>query len=83
MAFITIMIWGSTFAAIRASLHGGYTPGHLVLIRYLIASGAFLLYALWPSVHFRLPKMDDLINIFILGWIGIRIYHTSITPFTW
>ncbi len=79
MAFITIMIWGSTFAAIRASLHGGYTPGHLVLIRYLIASGAFLLYALWPSVHFRLPKKEDMIKILFLGWIGISIYHIGVT----
>jgi len=79
LAFITILIWGSTFAAIRASLHGGYSPGHLVLVRYLIASGLFVLYALWPGVRFRLPQKKDLIRILLLGWIGISIYHIGIT----
>ncbi|WP_010532036.1 DMT family transporter [Lentibacillus jeotgali] len=79
MAFITIIIWGSTFAAIRASLHGGYSSGHLVLTRFLIASGAFLLYALWPGTKFGLPKKEDIIKILVLGWIGITIYHTGIT----
>ncbi|HLS07857.1 DMT family transporter [Lentibacillus sp.] len=79
MAFITIIIWGSTFAAIRASLHGGYSSGHLVLTRFLIASGAFILYALWPGTKFRLPEKQDLFKILVLGWIGISIYHTGIT----
>lgn len=79
MAFITVMIWGSTFAAIRVSLHGGYEPGHLVLIRYFIASVIFILYALWPGVRFRLPKKEDLIKITLLGWIGISVYHIGVT----
>ncbi len=79
MASITVLIWGSTFAAIRASLQGGYSAGHLVLIRYLIASGAFLLYALYPGANFRLPKKEDFIRILILGWIGISVYHIGVT----
>lgn len=79
MALITVIIWGSAFAAIRASLHGGYSAGHLVLVRYLIASGLFILYALWPGSKFRLPQKEDLIRIFILGWIGISIYHIGVT----
>ncbi|GAA0447127.1 DMT family transporter [Lentibacillus halophilus] len=79
MAFITIVIWGSSFAGIRASLHGGYSSGHLVLVRFLIASGAFVLYALWPRTRFRLPAKQDVLKILVLGWIGITIYHTGIT----
>lgn len=79
MAFITILIWGSTFSAIRASLHGGYPAGHLVLVRYVIASGLFILYAAWPGVKFQLPKKEDLAKIFILGWIGISVYHIGVT----
>ncbi|WP_257348414.1 DMT family transporter [Pseudalkalibacillus decolorationis] len=79
MATITVIIWGSTFAAIRASLHGGYSAGHLVLTRYLIASGIFIVYALLPGVKFRLPKKEDLIKILILGWIGISIYNIGVT----
>ncbi|MFD2512039.1 DMT family transporter [Halalkalibacter alkalisediminis] len=79
LAFMTILIWGSTFAAIRASLQGGYEAGHLVLVRYLIASGLFLLYAFWPKVKFRLPQKGDLLRIIILGWVGISVYHIGVT----
>ncbi|MDR7002554.1 DMT family transporter [Neobacillus niacini] len=79
LASITVIIWGSTFPAIRAGLHGGYTAGHLVLIRYLIASGLFAIYALLPGVKFRLPKKEDLLRILLLGWVGISIYHIGVT----
>lgn len=79
MASITVLIWGSTFAAIRAGLQGGYSAGHLVLIRYLIASAAFMLYALYPGVRFQLPKKEDLMRILLLGWIGISVYHIGVT----
>ncbi|WP_202078786.1 DMT family transporter [Caldalkalibacillus salinus] len=79
MAIITVVIWGSTFAAIRASLQGGYEAGHLVLIRYLIASFFFALIALWPSIRFRFPAKKDFINMILLGWVGISLYHFGVT----
>ncbi len=79
LAAVTIIIWASSFAGIRAALLGGYSPGHLVLTRFLIASGIFLVYALMPGSHFRLPRKDDLIRITLLGWSGISIYHAGIT----
>ncbi len=79
LALTTILIWGSTFAAIRASLHGGYTAGHLVLVRYLVASAVFLLLALWPGIRFRIPRKEDLLKICLLGWTGISLYHIGVT----
>lgn len=79
MASITVIIWGSSFAAIRVGLHGGYSSGHLILFRYLIASAIFAVYALWPGVTFRLPKKEDLLRISVLGLIGISIYHIGVT----
>jgi drug/metabolite transporter (DMT)-like permease len=79
MALTTVLIWGSTFAAIRASLHGGYSAGHLVLIRFLIASGLFVIYFLLPGVKFKLPRKNDVLPILGLGFIGISIYHTGVT----
>lgn len=79
LAAFTVIIWGSTFAAIRASLHGGYSAGHLVLVRYLIASTFFIILALWPGVKFRFPKKEDLLRIVIIGLIGISIYHIGVT----
>ncbi|RJS61162.1 DMT family transporter [Bacillus sp. PK3_68] len=79
MAAFTIIIWGSSFAAIRASLHGGYSAGHLVLFRFMIASGIFILYAVWPGTKFRLPKKEDMMRICILGWVGISVYQICVT----
>ena len=79
IALFTVLIWGSSFAAIRVGLQGGYSAGHLILIRYLIASVLFAVYALWPGVKFRLPRKEDLLRIAVLGWIGITIYHLGVT----
>ncbi|MFC4410130.1 DMT family transporter [Chungangia koreensis] len=79
LALITVVIWGSTFAAISASLQGGYSPGHLALFRFLIASIIFAIIALWPGSKFRLPHKEDLTNILLLSLIGITVYHVCIT----
>lgn len=79
LAFITIIIWGSTFAAIGASLEGGYEAGHLVLVRYLIASLLFIIYALLKRDSFKKPTKSDLVKIIGLGWIGISVYHIGVT----
>jgi drug/metabolite transporter (DMT)-like permease len=76
---ITLVFWSSAFAGIREGLIGGYSPGHLVLLRFLSASVVFILYALWPKSKIRLPKKKDILPIVILGWIGISIYHISLT----
>jgi hypothetical protein len=34
---LSVLLWASAFAGIRVGLHG-YTPGHLALLRLLIAS---------------------------------------------
>ncbi|MFG6146919.1 DMT family transporter [Halobacillus sp. B23F22_1] len=79
LGLVTILIWGSTFAGIRASLHGGYTAGHLVLVRYLIASAVFFVLALWPGIRFRLPCKEEFVKICLLGWVGISLYHMGVT----
>lgn len=79
LAALTIIIWGTSFVAIRASLLGGYTPGHLVLARFLIASSLFIVYAVWPGTKFRLPAAGDLLKIALLGFVGITVYHVGVT----
>ena len=51
----TLILWASAFPAIRAGL-AGYTPKHLVLLRLLTASLAFILIA--PFVKIRLPRLE-------------------------
>ncbi|WKA59436.1 DMT family transporter [Planococcus shenhongbingii] len=79
LALFTVLIWGSSFAAIRVSLQEGYGAGQLVLVRFVIASALFLVYALWPGTKFRLPRKGDIVSILTLGWIGISVYHLCVT----
>jgi drug/metabolite transporter (DMT)-like permease len=79
IALFTMIGWSSGFAAIRASLFGGYSAGSLMLFRFLIASLVFLLYALYARNHFRLPRKKDMLRIFILGVVGITFYHYGVT----
>lgn len=79
LALFSVLIWGSSFAAIRVGLQGGYDAGQNVLVRFLIASALFLIFALWPGTKFRLPQKGDIIRILVLGWIGISVYHIFVT----
>lgn len=79
LALFSVLIWGSSFAAIRVSLQGGYDSGYNVLVRFLVASALFFIYAMWPGTKFRLPRSGDILRILILGFIGISIYHIFVT----
>lgn len=79
LAIFTVFIWGSTFASISASLQGGYSAGHLILFRFIIASFIFIILAFIPQMRFSLPKKEDVLPIFALSWIGISIYHVCVT----
>ncbi|WP_038068690.1 DMT family transporter [Thermus scotoductus] len=74
-AFLTILFWASAFAGIRAGLEG-LSPGHLVLLRFLVASALLLLYARFQGL--RPPRREDLPRLFLLGFLGITVYHTAL-----
>ncbi|MDM7324681.1 MAG: DMT family transporter [Thermus sp.] len=74
-ALLTILFWASAFAGIRAGLEG-LSPGHLVLLRFLVASAILLLYARFTGV--RPPRVEDLPRLFLLGFLGITVYHTAL-----
>lgn len=79
IALFTMVGWASGFAGIRASLLGGFTAGHLLLFRFLIASALFGLYAMYAYPNFKLPTQSDIIRIFVLGVVGITFYHYGVT----
>ncbi len=70
---ITILLWASSFAAVRAGLQA-FTPGHIALFRFLIAS--VLLAAFTLINRIKLPKLKDIPVIFLLGFLGIAAFHT-------
>ena len=80
----TIVLWASAFAAIRAALAGppplagplGYSPAHLALLRFLIASVLLLGYAL--VTRMRLPALRDVPTIALSGFLGVTVYHLAL-----
>ena len=72
---VTIVIWASAFAAIRAGLEG-YSPGHLALLRFLVGSTLLVLYA----AATRMPRPDrrDLPAILLGGVLGFFGYHVGL-----
>ena len=71
----TIVLWASVFAANRAVLPV-LAPGHLVVLRFLIASGALALAALVRPLP--RPALRDLPAIAGLGLLGITIYQLAL-----
>jgi drug/metabolite transporter (DMT)-like permease len=73
---ITIALWSSAFPGIRAALEG-YSPGHLAVLRFLIASLAMGVYAVIARV--RLPRRRDIPALFGLGFLGVTAYHLGLS----
>lgn len=73
---VCIFFWASAFAGIRAGLES-YTPGHLALLRFLVASLVLAGYA--ALTRMRLPDKKDLPAILLLGFVGITVYHVSLS----
>jgi len=72
----TLILWASAFAGIRVGLKA-YSPGNLVLLRFLTASISLLVYAI--ITRMPLPEKKDLPAIFFLGFLGITVYHLALT----
>lgn len=70
--FVTLVLWGSGFAGVRAGLRG-YSPEHLVALRFAIASLVLVGYAYLTRM--RLPQVKDFPAIALGGFLGISIYH--------
>jgi drug/metabolite transporter (DMT)-like permease len=74
-AGVTLLFWASAFAAIRAGL-AAYAPGHLALLRFLVASAALAVYAVLTRM--RLPAARDLPAMLLMGLLGITLYHVAL-----
>lgn len=72
---VTVLIWASAFAGIRAGLEA-YTPGHLALLRFLVGSALLVIYAL--ATRMPLPAWRDLPAVVLGGFLGFTVYHTGL-----
>lgn len=72
---LTILVWASAFAGIRAGLEA-YDPGQVALLRLLVASAALAVYAAW--VRMRMPEARDLPVIALGGFLAFAVYHLAL-----
>jgi len=72
---VTIFSWASSPSGIRAGLEA-YTPEHIALLRFLIASTLVAGYAV--LVHLRLPQMQDLPAIVLIGILSVTVHHIAL-----
>jgi len=72
---IALILWASAFAGIRAGLRA-YSPAHLAILRFLVASLVLAAYA--AVVHFRRPVARDLPGLLLTGLIGITFYNLAL-----
>ncbi len=79
--WVTVVLFGSmilgasAFPGIRAGLEG-YSPYHLALLRFLIAS--ITLAALATVLRIRAPRRADLPRLMLLGFLGFAFYHVAL-----
>jgi drug/metabolite transporter (DMT)-like permease len=72
---VTLLFWSSAFAGIRDAL-GDYSPGELALLRFLVASSMFGVYAVIRRL--RLPAARDLPAFLLMGFLGVTVYHLGL-----
>jgi drug/metabolite transporter (DMT)-like permease len=71
----TLLVWSTTFAGLRASLHY-FTPGHLVFLRWGIAALVLVGYGMFTGV--RAPAPRDLPAIVLAGALGFGVYQIAL-----
>ncbi|MGE5542398.1 MAG: DMT family transporter [Bacillota bacterium] len=74
-AGITIVSWASAFAGISAGLRA-YSPAHLALVRYAVASVTLALYAV--ATRMPLPRARDIPGFALTGIVGITFYNVAL-----
>jgi drug/metabolite transporter (DMT)-like permease len=72
---LTIFFWASAFAGIRVALES-YSPGHVALLRFLVASAALVIYAVVRRM--QLPELRDLPAVVLSGFLAFTVYHVAL-----
>ncbi len=75
-ALITVVFWSSAFVGIRIGL-GSFSPYHLVLFRFLVASLVFV--ALVPIFKIKALPRRSWLRVIMSGLVGLTIYHTALS----
>jgi len=74
MAFV-VGCWGYSPTGIHIGLQA-YEPGHLALLRFLLASAFMAVVAVFRGIS--LPKIRDLPLLFALGFFAVSLHHVAL-----
>ena len=72
---IVLVVWASAFAAIRVAV-ASYSPGHVALLRFLVASTVVAGYAV--VTRQPLPERRDWPAIGLAGLVGFAVYNIAL-----
>ena len=75
MIVLTLLFWGSAFAAIRVGIES-FAPAELALLRFLTASACLAPFAIARKI--RLPQRRDLPGLAGVALAGVPIYHVAL-----
>ena len=73
--FFVVACWGFSPTGIRIGLQA-YEPGHLALLRFLIASVFILVIA--SSLRISLPRLKDVPLLAVLGFFAVSLHHIAL-----
>jgi len=78
-AIATVLVWSSAFSAVSMIVGpgGGYGPGQLALLRFLVASATMAVVAVVRRQ--RLPRREDIGHLMLAALFGITVYHLAFT----
>lgn len=74
-AGLTVVLWASAFAGIRAGLQS-YSPASVATLRFLTASVVLIIYGLLARIP--LPALRDVPGIALTGFLGLSVYHVAL-----
>ena len=75
---LTVIFWAFAFPLIKIGLDEGLSPVNLTILRLFIGCSIFFIFYLFNKKKFSKLQKKDIIPIFLLGFIGIVIYHLSL-----
>ena len=78
VAFVVIVIWGSTFAFTKLLLLSGLSPAHIFTLRFIMAYAMLLLFSLFSGkTRWRSHSLRDELLLLALGVTGGSLYFLT------
>ena len=78
MMMIAVISWAFAFPLIKIGLNNGLSFINLTIMRFFFVTIGFILLLILQKNKFTKLQKQDIIPIFLLGFLGITIYHLGL-----